>query len=99
MRQFVLITMALVIGTGCVSTSVTSEGTTTRLFGKATAKIECVETTTQELEGTTSTETTCTTEAKGHGISENALGAVSKLFETVLALPGAVVRTAGGALP
>jgi hypothetical protein len=91
-RKLSLFIAALFLA-GCVSASVGTNGHDLLVFGKGTAKVTCED-------GATGVEGgTCTTEATGDGLTENAVSIFVKFFETLVALPGAIVRGTGEVLP
>lgn len=84
--------LALMFSLGCASVTTSTDKTSIKVGGKASASITCTEATETEPK-------TCTTQASGEGLTENAVEVISKFFETLIKIPGAVARTAGGALP
>lgn len=91
MRKFSLFIAALFLA-GCVSASVGPNSHDLHVWGKGNAKVTCEG-------GAGLEEGTCTTEATGDGLTENAVSIFVKFFETLVALPGAVVRGTGEVLP
>ena len=92
MRKLVLIIAICFIASACASVSVTDEKTTGTVFGKATVAVECTE-------DADTQDKTCKTSAEGQGITENAVEIIGKFFDTLVSIPGGILRTAGGALP
>ncbi len=79
----------MILCTACASAKIEDGVPTLHVFGKAEASVTCVTVTEPEKSHT------CEAKVKGEGLTENAVGLLTKILE----LPGALLRGVGGALP